>query len=250
MTDIGHASPEARQPLREPWGIWATLGWTVLAFAASSVASFAVLVVLRPESLLGSADLLMDGTLLSLTTLAAVPVQIGILVWAVRLAHWPVGEYLGFVWPNGRDAAVTIALLVVFLLAFDGMTYLLGRDVVTPFQIDTYRSARDAGQLPLMWFTIVIAAPIAEEVIFRGFLFRGWVAPMRRALPGILAISAVFAIIHVQYDWFGILQVFLIGLILAWARWRSGSTLLTMVMHMLTNLWATLETMVMIQWLS
>ena len=53
-----------------------------------------------------------------------------------------------------------------------------------------------------------------------------------------------------QYDWFGIVQVFLIGLILAWARWRSGSVLLTIAMHALTNLWATLETMVKVDWLS
>ena len=46
---------------------------------------------------------------------------------------------------------------------------------------------------------------------------------------------------HVQYDWFGIVQVFFIGLRLAIARWRSGSTLLTILMHVLIHFWATCD---------
>jgi membrane protease YdiL (CAAX protease family) len=46
------------------------------------------------------------------------------------------------------------------------------------------------------------------------------------------------------------LQVFFIGLLLAIARWRSGSTLLTIVMHVLINLWATIESMIKVEWLS
>ena len=47
-------------------------------------------------------------------------------------------------------------------------------DVVTPFQVDTYRSSRAAGTLPLLWFTFAIAGPSAEEIVFRGFLYRGF----------------------------------------------------------------------------
>ena len=38
-----------------------------------------------------------------------------------------------------------------------------------------------------------------------------------------------------EYNWFGLLQVFIIGLLLSWIRWRSGSTLLTMVLHAIAN---------------
>jgi uncharacterized protein len=100
-----------------------------------------------------------------------------------------------------------------------------------------------------LWLTFVIAAPVAEEIMFRGFLFRGWVRSERSAIPGILIISALFAAIHVQYDWFGMLQVFFIGLLLAIARWRSGSTLLTILMHVIANLWATIESMIKVEWL-
>jgi len=55
---------------------------------------------------------------------------------------------------------------------------------------------------------------------------------------------------HIQYDWFGLAQVFLIGMLLGWVRWRSGSTTLTILMHGLNNLWAMLETAAKAQGLS
>jgi membrane protease YdiL (CAAX protease family) len=194
--------------------------------------------------------MLKDGPLISITTIASAVVQVGMLALAARLAHWPAGEYLGLVRPATRPALIAIAVLIVFLLGYDGLTYLLGRDIVTPFQVDTYRTARDSGSLPLLWLTFVIVAPIAEEIMFRGFLFRGWVRSERSAIPAILVISLLFAAIHVQYDWFGMLQVFFIGLLLAIGRWRSGSTLLTILMHLLANLWATIESMIEVEWLS
>ena len=51
-----------------------------------------------------------------------------------------------------------------------------------------------------------------------------------------------------QYDWFGIRQVFLTGLVLGWLRWLSGSTALTILLHMLVNLEATIETVASRQW--
>jgi uncharacterized protein len=247
MPDI---PPDTAAP-RAPWGLWATLGWVILAFVLSAVAGFVVLLIWRPDAVMsGGIDMLKDGPLISISTIASAVVQVGTLALAARLAGWPASEYLGLIRPATGPALIAIAVLIVFLLGYDGLTYLLGRDIVTPFQVDTYRSARDSGTLPLLWLTFVIMAPIAEEIIFRGFLFRGWVTSERSAIPGILVISALFAVIHVQYDWFGILQVFFIGLLLAVARWRSGSTLLTILMHVLANLWATIESMIKVEWLS
>lgn len=245
MADIAEDGTE-----RRPWGLWATLGWVILAFVLSTIVSFGVLLIWRPGAFADTPDMLMDGPGISITTVATAIVQVGILALAGRLARWPAAEYLGLVWPKARDAVIALAILVTFLLGYDAVTYLLGRAVVTPFQVDTYRSARDAGALPLLWLAFVVAAPVAEEIIFRGFLFRGWVTSARSTVPGILIISALFAVIHIQYDWFGVLQVFFIGLLLALARWRSGSTLLTIVMHVLINLWATVQSMIKVAALS
>jgi hypothetical protein len=247
MSDI---SQETAAP-RPVWGLWATLGWVILAFVLSSVAGLVVVLIWRPDAIMsGGADMLKDGPLISVTTIASAAVQVGMLAMAARLARWPAGEYLGLVRPAAGPALIAIAILIVFLLGYDALTYLLGRDIVTPFQVDTYRTARDSGTLSLLWLTFVVVAPVAEEIMFRGFLFRGWVRSEQSAVPAILVISLLFAAIHVQYDWFGMLQVFFIGLLLAIARWRSGSTLLTILMHMLANLWATVESMIKVKWLS
>jgi membrane protease YdiL (CAAX protease family) len=240
MSDI---AAETAAP-RALWGLWTTLGWFILAFILSIVAGLVVMLIWRPDAITGGTDVLKDGPLISITTIASAVVQVGTLAFAARLAGWPAGEYLGLVRPATRPALVLIAILIVFLPSYDALTYLLGRDIVTPFQVDTYRTARDSGTLSLLWITIVIVAPVAEEIMFRGFLFRGWVRSENSAIPGILVISLLFAAIHVQYDWFGILQVFFIGLLLGIARWLSGSTLLTILMHMLANLGATIETMI------
>jgi hypothetical protein len=60
----------------------------------------------------------------------------------------------------------------------------------------------------------------------------------------------LWAALHVQYDWTGILQIFIIGLFLGWMRWRSGSTLLTLLLHALFNLEGTLETVLQIRFFS
>jgi len=244
MTDID----AGRHPL--PWGYWATFGWAILAFVLSLMVAVIAVLWWRPDILSQLADLENDGQLLSVTLIVSDAVQIGTLVLVARLAHWLAGEYLGLIRPSGREAAIALVSLALFLPGFDALTYLLGRDIVTPFQLTSYLSARASSALPLLWFTIVVVAPAGEEIMFRGFLHRGWVRSQRGVVPGVMVISAVWAIIHTQYDWFGLLQVFLMGLLFGWVRWRSGSAALTMLMHGIANLWATLETAVKVQWLS
>ena len=98
-----------------------------------------------------------------------------------------------------------------------------------------------------LFVAVVLVGPIGEEVMFRGFLYRAWVRPGFQVTP-ILIITLLWSGLHIQYDWFGVLQVFLTGLLLGWLRWRSGSTALTILLHMLVNLEATIETFVKVNW--
>ncbi|HEV7601991.1 MAG TPA: CPBP family intramembrane glutamic endopeptidase [Bradyrhizobium sp.] len=62
--------------------------------------------------------------------------------------------------------------------------------------------------------------------------------------------SAVWALMHGQYDGFVIVQIFASGLFFGWLRWRTGSTLLTIILHMLANLTACVETAMKVEWMS
>jgi hypothetical protein len=54
--------------------------------------------------------------------------------------------------------------------------------------------------------------------------------------------SFFWAIIHLQYDAYGIATVFALGLLFGIARLKTDSIHLLMVMHSLTSLVATMET--------
>jgi len=149
-----------------------------------------------------------------------------------------------------RNVRVGLVCLVGLIVLSDALLYFGGYPLVTPFQVQSYTTAAAAGWLAALLFGAIIVAPAGEEILFRGFLFRGWARSNRTARPAIVVISILWAALHVQYDWTGILQIFVIGLFVGWIRWRSGSTLLTFLLHALFNLEATIETALQIRFFS
>jgi membrane protease YdiL (CAAX protease family) len=239
--------PHLKAAAPKPWGIIATALWALLAMLISFVVSLVALTLWTGGAIDRLQNIMSNGPLLSLMILLSAVVQILVLASVARRRGRQAADYLGWIVPRGRDAAEAFAAVVAFLLVADAITYLLHRDTITSFQ-DAYRSARQESGLVLLWIAVVIAAPISEEIMFRGFLYRGWARSPRAVLPAVVITSTLWALSHVQYDWFGMLQIFLLGLILGWARWRSGSTMLTFGMHASTNTWAMVETTVQVDW--
>jgi hypothetical protein len=145
--------------------------------------------------------------------------------------------------PRRGEVLFGIAALAGLILIGDVISLLAGRSIVDPFQSDIYQAAQKANLFPLLLFAITVLIPISEESLFRGFLFRGWLQSPRSAWPVIVSTAGLFAIIHVQYDWFLIGQVFAFGVLFGWMRWVTGSTLLTMLLHGLVNLEGMIETL-------
>ena len=108
--------------------------------------------------------------------------------------------------------------------------------------------AKDLSGAEDLTFGKQIAVLETAEAPFQKFL--GFVRSERSVWPAIVVISILWAALHIQYDWTGILQIFVIGLFLGWMRWRSGSTLLTFLLHTLFNLEGTLETVVQMRFFS
>jgi membrane protease YdiL (CAAX protease family) len=227
--------------LPRPWGFWSTIAWALAALAVAAVAAVGGVAWrngARFDLILG----LQDAASLSLQVIASNIVLILMLAFAARLSGWPVARYLGLVAPRAHDLLYGAGVIALSVGAFEILNYLLGRESVTAFQTDSYRAAQAAGLLPVMWLAFVVAAPVGEEITFRGFLFRG-LAASRLGVSGAILLSALtFAALHAQYDWFEVLQVFWIGALFGWLRWRSGSTTLTILLHMATNFLATLLT--------
>jgi membrane protease YdiL (CAAX protease family) len=224
------------------WGYLATLGWAVLAFALGQIAAGVAVIWLQHGDLSLLAAAPFDGKLVVESVLPLNLVMVAVVLIAVRLARANPSDYLALVWPKPREVITAVACLVLLIAASDGVLYVTGQSLVSSFQLQSYTSAVAEGWLPALLISAIIVAPAGEEILFRGFLFRGFVRPERLAWPGIVATAALFAAPHVQYDWVGVLQIFVIGLFLGFMRWRSGSTLLTFFLHALFNLEGTLET--------
>jgi uncharacterized protein len=227
------------------WGIWATLAFAILAFVLGQAMGFAVLSLVKSIDP-GRVDT--DGTSVAIYTLISNPVEIVTLVLAIQLLGTDVREYLGLDVPHRRDVAIAVAALAAAIALADATTFALGKDMVPAFQIELHRTAREEGSLPWLWLAIVVAAPVGEELLFRGFMFRGFIHEPRDAVPGILIISLIWSMLHVQYDWFGTAQVFAIGLLFGFVRWRTGSTTLAILMHVLLNLESVVETVFVMGW--
>jgi hypothetical protein len=190
-----------------------------------------------------------DGVMITIGALASVPVQIAVLAVAARLRRWTPADYLALNIP--RRSAIVFAVLctTALMIVFDALMVVSGRDLVPPFQVEAYQSAKDAGWMLGLMLAIIVVAPIGEEVAFRGFLYRGLVRPGYERLA-IVVISLAWALLHIQYDWLGMMQIFAAGLTLGWFRWASGSTTLTIIMHVLINFEAMLETAIKVELLS
>lgn len=102
---------------------------------------------------------------------------------------------------------------------------------------------RDFGcvkQFPLSGFLMVvlaggIVAPIAEELFFRGFVFRSYLLA-RGPLVAYPASALVFAALHVNVP--ALLPIMALGVMFAWALQRSGSVVPSMVAHAFNNSFA------------
>jgi len=178
--------------------------------------------------------------------------------YAKTLATWR--SNFRAAWPNliplgfddrfrRRDLLIGVFAIVGLALAFDVIDPYIGVDVVPPFETDVFSTVRDSVWLVPLALAVVVIAPIGEEVIFRGFLFRSWVRPGRWGVVAVALISFLWAALHLQQYSFAIVaQIFVIGLVLGWMRWRSGSTWLTIVLHVLVNFESTIETVLKVTW--
>lgn len=228
-----------------PWGRIATFGLGLIALLAGQLAALAALGLWYGQPLSRIPGIGTDGIAVSLFVCVSTPVEVALMMLFARRAGPGAGGYLGWSWPRRGDMIFGIVAAAAFIVASNAVSLAVGRPIVTAFQVDLYRSASAQGALPLLWLAVVAVTPIGEETLFRGFLFRGWMRSPRDAWPTIAVTSLLFALAHVQYDGFVMVQVFAFGLLLGWMRWASGSTALTMVLHALVNLEGMVETLLL-----
>lgn len=230
------------------WGFWSTTGlsfcvWTVFVFVQTIVAVAALVLLSIQNPNVGiealAQDLATNGMVLAIATLVSTPVCIAVIFAFIRLrkgATIPAYLQLGPI--NRRTFQQLIVwngLTVVFIYTIDFLKSLLPRAAPPTFTLDIYESAQ---VLPLLYLAIVVAAPVFEEIFFRGFMFQGFLHSRLGAIGTILVTSGIWAVIHSQYDSYDMAGIFLFGLLLGVAQWRTRCLYVAIAMHAFNNLLA------------
>jgi membrane protease YdiL (CAAX protease family) len=234
LDETGGSPGSGRPFIDVPWGDrQAFLG--VAGLVLVSVVATAVLVVLAGLASNGTNDT--SGSEPLWTILAATCVlQVGMVTVAYRLGPYGRGDpvLLTGVRTLERPTLLKWAFVGFFVSATLSVIYvtvaeLISSDLVPP----PVPEAIDVNELRVLTFaSIVIMAPMAEEVFFRGFLFAGL---LRRFGPiGAAAISgAVFAATHFDVALLG--PAFIGGSVFAFLYWRTGSIWPGIVTHTAQN---------------
>jgi membrane protease YdiL (CAAX protease family) len=83
----------------------------------------------------------------------------------------------------------------------------------------------------------IAVAPLFEEIIFRGFLFRVFfdMGGSRLAIPGTACLFAGLHSLQLWGNWVAILLILAVGFALAFVRYRSGSVIPGLIVHMSYN---------------
>lgn len=258
------AAPPA-PPVR-PFGPWRVLGFTLAIFLLYSILQvvaglFVLLAAMIVGKLTGHPLALSThlgpnglpsglplGLILGGGTVLAAPAATWLTVWLAsrRLpGRAALREFFGLRPAGFRQILLWTLALVVFAFGFESLASYLERPEIPPFMRDILQGPN--AFMPLLWLAVVVAAPVLEEVLFRGFLFGG-LRTSRLGSWGALAVTSLcFAVIHTQYDWFDMSAVLVLGVVLGLARLYSGSVYLPIGLHALHNFASMLFTTLYLQ---
>jgi membrane protease YdiL (CAAX protease family) len=231
-----------------PWSVLAAMGGVVVSFAATVLGSFIVLALLGDQQ------------------------YKELLAWTIGAALTIIFVYVRFAKPEQRAAlrlgagANVVVVQQIFLMLLIGVGLSVALDVVSgrvtsgflpePELTYLYRVVSDnRGTISLLsWIFavlfMVIAQPIAEELIFRGVLLPS-VRSLIGAWPGYLLSALIYALFHLiafgssisdfNSLWYGQVLPFIGGLIFGAVRLTTGSTRAAILAHVGFGLFAVVK---------
>jgi len=234
-------SPAPYRQDRAPWG-WRDIAMVVFITIVALVAVFTALSFLlsalgidtqdAESDAVASAALLLGQIVLDFAAVgAAAAFSLG--KYGLRPSAW------GLVWPpkmNYGLILLTLILCFAALGAYRGVTVALGLENLEPQSNVPTELFENAAVVPLTLMLVLMVAPFAEEMFFRGFLFHGMWGRIG-LWPAVIGSGFIFSLIHVNgADYIGLIVPFtIIGALFAWLVQRTGSLWNAIAVHFLFN---------------
>lgn len=230
--------PAAYAP-RTPWNAWAAAGAAIGAFIVAMIAAYGATVVAGALGLSSGSrgpGAPRDFTHAVIWLLAAQTILIVLTIIASGAFGGDWRDVLALHPPRGspRVYVEAMALLVLLVGAYNILLLLLAREALLgdlKVFIELAHSPARLVALP----AIGIGAPLSEELLFRGFLLSALAASTIGFRHGALLTTAAWTSLHAGYSIFGLLEVFLVGLLFAWMLWRTGSLWVPLFCHAAYN---------------
>jgi CAAX protease family protein len=220
--------PADLPPRWRPWSAWAAL---VAALASATILGGIVLVIgggdaqNPPAASQLVATLLQDGCFIGAAWVMA------------SLAGRPRPEQFGLRPPARplRAVGLVVAGYAAFIV-FSGIWLALVNQSSTSDDLPEKLGANDSTvALLAVTFVVAVAAPVAEEFLFRGFFFsamRNW----RGLWPAAIVTGLVFGSVHaVSSPWAFLLPLALFGVVLCLLYDRTGSLYPCIALHCVNN---------------
>jgi membrane protease YdiL (CAAX protease family) len=164
---------------------------------------------------------------------------LGAVVWYLARRRRLTGEDLGLSQPGRlRWAIYAVAGAYGSLIVYGIFVALMER--LTQADLEILRQGNripdSAGNNPLVWgvlgVSVVVVAPLAEELFFRAFLFRAVEARLGLA-AGVLLSALTFSVFHMNIG--VVVPFFAIGVILVWVYHATGSLWTPIAAHATIN---------------
>lgn len=174
--------------------------------------------------------------------LIAEVLAVSMVIKAVSMAKLAISK-IGLVRPRLKDLGWAVVYYGLYFLAFIGVSIFVnlftGIDTQQEQQIG-FETAHTTGQLLLVFASLVILPPIAEEIMFRGFLFSSLRARFNYWTATIVS-SVLFGIAHLQFGssapllWIAAIDTFILACFLCHLRETMNSIWPPIFLHGLKN---------------
>lgn len=139
-------------------------------------------------------------------------------------------------WPRSAipTIAAATAALGVFAAAYTAVVLALDRAAVMRDLAPAAELARSDLWL-LALAAIGIGAPVAEEVLFRGFLLPVLAKSPLRLAGAMIVTTLAWTALHAGYSVYGLVEVFAVGMFFSWLVVQTGSLWVPILCHAIYN---------------
>lgn len=211
--------------------------WVVVSFVLAMLVLQALVYVLLSFNITfaGIDRTVINAALAAIIYLLTVAIVIGV-PWLIQRSE-TTKEELGVTrLPSWMDILLSPAGFIVYFFMSAVLVY-IGSQVIPNFSIDQtqqtgFSHLTYSYEYILAFMTLIVVAPVAEEVLFRGYLY----GKLRKFLPfwaTALITSVLFGLVHGQWN-VGV-DVFALSLVLCSLREMTGAVWAGMLLHMIKN---------------